>query len=57
MTTHPKEDVYRQLLFGGRIPLPDEKFPRTFEERKPTGGYYIAFGLILAVWMITPLSW
>lgn len=38
-------------------PLPDEEYPRYLEPRKPNRGYYIAMGLVLTVWMITPMSW
>lgn len=37
--------------------LPDEKYPRVREVRSPDQGYYVALGLIMAVWMVTPLSW
>ncbi|ODO00734.1 hypothetical protein L198_03060 [Cryptococcus wingfieldii CBS 7118] len=37
-------------------PLPDEEYPRLCEERKPDRGFYIALGLVISVWMITPLS-
>jgi hypothetical protein len=39
------------------LPLPKEKYPREVEPREPDQGYYVALGLILLVWMITPLSW
>jgi hypothetical protein len=39
------------------LPLPEEKYPREVESREPDQGYYVALGLILSVWMITPLSW
>lgn len=39
------------------LPLPDEKYPRRVEQRKPDRGYYVALGVVLSVWMITPLSW
>jgi hypothetical protein len=39
------------------VPLPEEKYPREIEAKKPDHGYYIALGMILSVWMITPLSW
>jgi hypothetical protein len=38
------------------VPLPEEKYPREIEAKKPDHGYYIALGMILSVWMITPLS-
>jgi hypothetical protein len=38
------------------VPLPEEKYPREIKAKKPDQGYYIALGLILSVWMITPLS-
>ena len=41
----------------GIDPLPDEKFPRVVEKRDPSQGYWIAMGLVMAVWMVTPLSW
>ena len=44
-------------VIWGLTPLAPEKFPRVFEKRKPQGGYYVALGLVLSVWMITPLSW
>jgi hypothetical protein len=37
--------------------LPDEVYPRVIDKRQPDGGYYIALGLVLSVWMITPLCW
>jgi hypothetical protein len=39
------------------VHLPEEKYPREIEAKKPDQGYYIALGVILSVWMITPLSW
>ena len=38
-------------------PLPDEKYPRVIDKRQPEQGYYIAMGVIMSVWIITPLSW
>ena len=38
-------------------PLPEEKFPRVIDKREPEQGYYIALGVVMSVWMITPLSW
>ncbi|WWD20201.1 hypothetical protein CI109_104677 [Kwoniella shandongensis] len=39
-------------------PLPDEEYPRIVDSRRtPDRGYYIALGLVLSVWMITPLSY
>ncbi|GFZ43636.1 hypothetical protein JCM24511_01356 [Saitozyma sp. JCM 24511] len=38
------------------LPLPEDKYPREVESREPDQGYYVALGLILSVWMITPLS-
>lgn len=37
-------------------PLPDDNYPRVIEDREPSRGYYVALGLVLSVWMITPLS-
>ncbi|WWC92942.1 uncharacterized protein L201_007905 [Kwoniella dendrophila CBS 6074] len=37
-------------------PLPDEVYPIQHEKRKPDQGYYVALGLVMSVWMITPLS-
>ncbi|WWD04281.1 hypothetical protein V865_002349 [Kwoniella europaea PYCC6329] len=37
-------------------PLPDEVYPMEYEKNKPDRGYYVALGLVLSVWMITPLS-
>jgi hypothetical protein len=39
------------------VPLPEEKYPREIEAKKPDQGYYIVLGMILSVRMITPLSW
>lgn len=39
------------------VHLPAEIYPREIEAKKPDKGYYIALGVILLVWMITPLSW
>ncbi|OCF35143.1 hypothetical protein I316_03185 [Kwoniella heveanensis BCC8398] len=36
-------------------PLPDEVYPREVERRKPDRGYYVALGMVMSVWMITPL--
>jgi hypothetical protein len=47
--------TYEKLI--GIEPLPEEKYPRIIEKGKPDKGYYIALGLVLSVWMITPLSW
>lgn len=41
---------------SGLLPLPEEKYPRAVADRKPDRGYYVALGLVLSVWMITPLS-
>lgn len=41
----------------GIEPLVEEKYPRVIEKKRPEAGYYIAMGLVLFVWMITPLSW
>lgn len=38
-------------------PLPDEVYPLDYEKRKPDQGYYVALGLVMSVWMITPLCW
>ncbi|ORX37879.1 hypothetical protein BD324DRAFT_578355 [Kockovaella imperatae] len=37
-------------------PLPEEIYPRVIEKHIPERGYYIALGLIMSIWMITPLS-
>jgi hypothetical protein len=39
------------------VPLPEERYPREIEAKQPDRRYYIALGMILSVWMITPLSW
>ncbi|WWC65979.1 uncharacterized protein I303_108601 [Kwoniella dejecticola CBS 10117] len=36
-------------------PLPDEVYPLENEKKKPDQGYYVALGLVMSVWMITPL--
>lgn len=41
----------------GLTPLPEEKYPRMIERNEPDKGYYIALGIIMSVWMVTPLSW
>lgn len=41
----------------GLSPLAEEKYPRSVERGGPDEGYYIALGLVMSVWMITPLSW
>ena len=41
----------------GIAPLPEEKYPRVMEKRTRTRGWYVALGIILSLWSITPLSW
>jgi hypothetical protein len=41
----------------GLTALAEEKFPRVVDRAEPDKGYYIAMGLVMGVWMITPLSW
>lgn len=53
----PSVSEVEDLVLIAEKPLPAEKYPRTFEKRERTGGFYVALGLVLAVWMITPLSW
>ncbi|WVQ96095.1 hypothetical protein IAU59_003196 [Kwoniella sp. CBS 9459] len=36
-------------------PLPDEVYPIEKGRRKPDTGYYVALGLVMSVWTITPL--
>ncbi|WRT69556.1 uncharacterized protein IL334_006543 [Kwoniella shivajii] len=36
-------------------PLPEEVYPVQHEAKKPDQGYYVALGLVMSVWMITPL--
>ncbi|WVR08179.1 hypothetical protein IAU60_005225 [Kwoniella sp. DSM 27419] len=36
-------------------PLPDEVYPRDVQVRKPDRGYYVAMGLVMLVWSVTPL--
>ena len=57
MSSQSRDEIDEQLLLRGRAPLPEEKYPRSFEKRVQSGGYYVAMGLVLSVWMITPLSW
>ncbi|KAL0250013.1 hypothetical protein I308_103316 [Cryptococcus tetragattii IND107] len=59
MSVADTDDVDGHLLLFDLpqlTPLPDEEYPRRLEERKPDRGYYIAMGLVLMVWMITPMS-
>ena len=57
MSSQSRDQIDEQFLLRGRVPLPEEKYPRSFEKRVQSGGFYVAMGLVLAVWMITPLSW
>ncbi len=50
------DDVDHFMLTGGK-PLGQERYPRVFPKREVTGGFFVALGLVLAVWIITPLSW
>jgi hypothetical protein len=52
-----EDDSFDLETLSALPPLPDEKYPRLVEKGKPDRGYYIALGLVLSVWMITPLSW
>ncbi|KAK4685996.1 hypothetical protein P7C73_g4139, partial [Tremellales sp. Uapishka_1] len=38
------------------LPLPDEIYPRVVTNDAPSKGYYVAMGLVLSVWVITPAS-
>ena len=51
------EQVRDRAKWYGLEPLPEEKYPRVVKKRVPEQGYYIALGLVMLVWMITPLSW
>ncbi len=55
--TQPSIDEVDELIKYGLGPLAEDKYPRVFQDRKPTKGYYVALALVLSVWMITPLSW
>ncbi|ORY34890.1 hypothetical protein BCR39DRAFT_515410 [Naematelia encephala] len=37
-------------------PLPETKFPKEIKKRPPGRDFFLALGLVLGVWMITPLS-
>ena len=37
--------------------LSNEKYPRHFDEKEPDTGYWIASGLVMLVWSVTPMSW
>ncbi|WVQ79387.1 hypothetical protein IAT38_001484 [Cryptococcus sp. DSM 104549] len=54
--TEQVDEHLASLSLPQLTPLPDEEYPRLLEERKPDRGYYIALGMVMSVWMITPLS-
>jgi hypothetical protein len=54
-TRHEQPEL--DLFVDDLVPLPKEHYPRVVERGSPTKGYYVALGLVLSVWMITPLSW
>jgi len=55
-STDEVEDVVHPLDMG-LPPLMEELYPRKIKERGVGKGFYVALGLVMAVWMITPLSW
>ncbi|WVO13818.1 hypothetical protein L204_101441 [Cryptococcus depauperatus] len=54
--TDEVNDHLEHLELPQLTPLPFEEYPRLIEERSPDKGYYIALGMVMSVWMITPLS-